>query len=86
MKIVQLPAFFNLLKERRKPIAPLNIQKTTNEPTLDFPYAAAKPSKQTVKKPPSCRSRASPRVRKRAVFSGFRPCPAGFRPKIYASL
>jgi hypothetical protein len=31
-------AFFNLLKERRKTAALLNIEKTTNEPTLGFPY------------------------------------------------
>jgi hypothetical protein len=56
-------AFFNLLKERRKPPAPLNNQKTTNEPTLDFPYTPAKPSNQKVNPPPRARSRASPRVR-----------------------
>jgi hypothetical protein len=61
-------AFFNLLKEQCKPAAPLNIQKTTNEPSLDFPYTPAKPSKQAVSPPPRCRSRGSPQVRMRPDF------------------
>jgi hypothetical protein len=57
-------AHSNLLKEQCKPAAPLNIEKSTNEPTLGFLYTNAKPSKQTGKPPPLCRSRASPQVRK----------------------
>ena len=59
-------ASLNLLKEQCKPAVPINTTTTTNEPTLDFPYTTATPSKQTVNPPPRGRSRASPRVRKRA--------------------
>jgi hypothetical protein len=44
-------ALCNLAKEQCKPAAPLNIEKTTNEPTLDFPYTTAKPTNQDSSRP-----------------------------------
>jgi hypothetical protein len=50
-------AFNKLLNPPRKLAALLNIEKTTNEPTLGFPY---NPAKARPGLPPRCRSRSSP--------------------------